>query len=283
MREKILELLDKKGDLPPLPDILVKVQQTSNDPKSSVTDLAGIIEMEPVLSGRIMSVANSAFYTRGAGAVKTLPMAIGKLGLKEIEKIVFSLELSRLFTDNTVIDSYQFWRHSLAVGVFAQSISPRLCSSVEDAETAYLTGLVHDIGIMVFSYLVPEEYSDFLKKVIEKNDPLEIQEKSVFGIDHAELGFHFIRRWWNLEKKTALGVKFHHSPDAGKKEISGDYRLINVSNCIINNQGFTNGIFCYFEAVDEKQWQDLGISPEEIQDVLGLVDSAVNQASTMLK
>jgi len=283
MREKILSKLDEGGSLPPLPDILVKLQQTVNDPKSQLNDIAQIIELEPVLAGKIMTISNSPYYLRGAGAVKDLRMAVGKLGTKELVRIAYSIKLSTLFTDSTVMDAAQFWRHSLAVAVFAQSLAVRLRKTKDESGLVYLAGLLHDIGVMVFACLVKDEYPGFLKTIIEKEEPLEVQEAEAFGIDHAELGTLFIRKWWNLDEAIAEIVLHHHDPLNGAAPGADCAMIVNAANGIIGGRGLTNGIFCFHGAFDESAWFNMGLSAEDAQDILSSVESAIDQASVLLR
>lgn len=278
MRDAILNLLEKKGDLPPLPEILLRLQNKVRDPKVSISDIAKIIEMEPVLAGRILNLANSAFYSRGFNQIKTLSLAIGKLGLREIIKMVYSIELTKIFIDSTILDYSQFWRHSLSVAIFSQTLSRRIKSLQEEQEIDYLAGLMHDVGIMVFGYLIPDEYMNFLKKLMEKEEPLEVQEKNYFGIEHAELGALFIEKWWHIDNRAVQGVKYHHFPFHGTGKERLCEQLINVANGLCNNQGITNGITCYTEVFKEGAWESLGLSLEEAENMIKDIHASLNEA-----
>lgn len=284
MRDKILQLMKERGDLPPLPDILIKVQEIVNNPRSQLSDITKLIEVEPIMTARIMSIANSPYYLRGAGVVKSLNVAVSKLGMNEIVKIIYSIEVSRLFTENNVLDSAQFWRHSLAVGVFSQNLAIRLNRTKEEIDLAYLAGLLHDIGIMVFAFLIPDEYEEFLKSLLDKEAPLEIQEREKFGIDHGELGSLFIKHWWKLDERLLTAVGKHHFPFSIKEDKEIDCaKLINVANGIVSNQGLMNGVFCFYEVFKEGAWLDLGLSLEDAQEILESVEEAFQQVNTLLK
>ena len=54
MIEKLLKLLETKGDLPPLSDILINLEGRINDPESDIEEISGLIQTEPVLSGRLI-------------------------------------------------------------------------------------------------------------------------------------------------------------------------------------------------------------------------------------
>ncbi|MCP4724546.1 MAG: HDOD domain-containing protein, partial [bacterium] len=221
MREKIIDLMNNKGDLPPLPDVLVKLQQIIDDPRTGIPDIVKILEMDPVLAAKIMSVSNSVHYTRGAGASKTLLMAVNKIGRNELLKIVYSIELSKMFSDNRIMDYTDFWKHCLSVAVMTQSLCKRLNFEEDYLDIAYLTGLLHDVGIMVFAYLVPDEYKNFLSATQgDDEESFERQEINTFGIDHSELGGMFISKWWDLDDRISQAIKYHHFPYPEEKMLS---------------------------------------------------------------
>ncbi len=79
MRNYILDLIQNNKDLPSLPEITVKLEELLADPDSKLKDIAKLIETEPVLSGKIITLSNSVHY-RGLSKIITIPMAIRRLG-----------------------------------------------------------------------------------------------------------------------------------------------------------------------------------------------------------
>ena len=72
MRSSILAMVEEKGNIPPLPDILVRLEPKIEDPKSNISDIAILIETEPILSGRMIQLSNSVFFNRGGNKVENL-------------------------------------------------------------------------------------------------------------------------------------------------------------------------------------------------------------------
>jgi HD-like signal output (HDOD) protein len=282
MRQRILNLLKIKGDLPPLPEIVLRLQSMVKDPQKSIKDIAKLIEYDPVMAGRIINLSNSVYYTRSQTLIKTLPVAISKIGLNMLLKLVYSLKISNLFSDNSVLDCVRFWRHSFAVAIFTQSLCNKIKANREEQDIAYLAGLMHDIGIMVFIYLIPNEYSDFLKKAKEKEIPIEQQEKEAFDIDHGELGSIFIENWWHIDKKVCQAVLNHHNPFQGDGCERKCAQLVHISNGICNNVGIYNGTGCFTESFKEAAWQELGFTLDELEIILTDVNSLVEQAEELI-
>ncbi|MBF0102016.1 MAG: HDOD domain-containing protein, partial [Desulfobacterales bacterium] len=180
MREQIIKLLHQRGDLPPFPDLLIQLKKLLDKPDVSIPELIKIIELDAALVGKILKLANSAFYSSSVSAISSISLAVMKLGLIKIKHLIYSLELSELFTDNRILDYKQFWEHSIAVANFTEQVATYIHASREVQDKAYMAGLMHDVGIMVFAYLIPKQYSEFLKHVEDTEETLEKQELAYF-------------------------------------------------------------------------------------------------------
>lgn len=282
MREMILGLLSEKEDLPPLPEIVIRLRMLLANPGVNVSDIAAVIEMEPVLAGRVLGMANSAFYLRNSKPITSLAIAITKLGFKMLTRIVFSFKLVSLFVDGGGMNARAFWRHSLAVAVFTQAISRRVKASWEEQEIAYLAGLMHDVGIMVFAHLIPAEYAAFLRNAHEVELPIEAQELKTFGIDHPELGALFIERWWNIEEHIIKEVRNHHMPFQCVDKERHCTQLVGISNALCNHKGITNGVHCKRPPFDDIVWNELGFSSIEAEDLIADLKTALDEAELFL-
>lgn len=77
-------------------------------------------------------------------------------------------------------------------------LANELLEDEDSIEASFLSGLMHDVGILVFDYLIPENYYDFLhtKDIDNSDQSLESLELAIYGIDHQELGAMFLKKWW---------------------------------------------------------------------------------------
>ena len=76
MKDLILEKLKASGYLPPLPDVLIALQKLMGDPDCDVEDVRRLISSEPVLSSRIIGMANSALFGGGRDLAENRVMVI---------------------------------------------------------------------------------------------------------------------------------------------------------------------------------------------------------------
>ena len=154
MREKLLKLIEEKENIPPLPDILLRLEAKIENPKSNISDIAVLIETEPILSGRLIKMSNSVFFGGGREKIENLSSAILRLGLKMVLDLAYTLEVPKLFMNGKGLNQKKFWEHSLAVAILARLLSRKCNNLVAEAELCYLSGLMHDIGILIFNFFI---------------------------------------------------------------------------------------------------------------------------------
>ena len=89
-------------------DIQPEYLELIDDPNSGINDVAQVIQTDPVLSGRLIQLANSVYFSGRSFTVTSLPRAIGRLGLKMALDIAYSVELPKLFAKVKQIDQELF-------------------------------------------------------------------------------------------------------------------------------------------------------------------------------
>ena len=282
MKDKLLELLETKGDLPPLSDVLISLEGRINDPASDIEEISGLIQTEPVLSGRLIKLSNSVLFGGGRDDVLDLNSAIMRLGLKMVLDLAYTLELPKAFKKSKSFDHVEFWKHSLGVACLSRTLVLHSGGSKDDLEASYLAGLMHDVGILVFDFLIPDEYGVFIGSLEDSGKSLEDLENSTFGISHPELGARFIEKWWPVSKQVVTSVRKHHGPLSDRVDSPGISRFINCANQIANNHEMGNGISCHIRPMSTKMLKILKLSEKELEEFVAITVEGVAAAETIL-
>ena len=97
MRKKILELIRANPNLPPLPEILFGLQKLMDDPDCEVEDVYHLIKTDPILTGRLITLANSALFCAGRDETGNLEDALVRLGVGQVMDLIYTLELPKTF------------------------------------------------------------------------------------------------------------------------------------------------------------------------------------------
>jgi len=282
VKDKLLKLLETKGDLPPLSDVLTSLEVRINNPETDIQEISDLIKTEPVLSGRLIKLSNSVLFGGGRDKVLDLNSAIMRLGLKMVLDLAYTLELPKAFKKPKSFSQMDFWKHSLGVAYLSRALVLHAGGNKEELEASYLSGLMHDVGILVFDYLIPDEYQAFTKNLGDAEKGLEELELAAFGISHPELGARFVEKWWPVSKQVVSSIRRHHGPLSGSTTSSGVSRFINCANQIANNHEILNGVSPYICPMSPNMLKILNLSAKELEIFVASTQEGVEEAESIL-
>jgi hypothetical protein len=186
--------------LPVLPSAVSRLLRISEDATSTL-ELERIAGSDPVLAARLLGAANSAQFGSRFEIIR-LREAILRVGVPEARRIAIACCLAGLFASRTL---RELWEHSQAVADIMLNLA-RFCGI--DTETAFLTGLLHDIGrlgLMIF----PAERRAQEQSWLEAGFPRVYAEALAYGTDHSKLGAEILRGW-DLPERIVDAVALHH-------------------------------------------------------------------------
>ena len=198
-----------------MPAAAMKLLTLLKDEKTSNAQIEQILRYEPGLTANILKLTNSAFFGLPT-KIGSIRQAILLIGWKKLVQIVLASCVSAII-DKPVqgydLSAGDLWRHSVAVSVASEILVKELKLSVP--EEVFTAALLHDVGKMVLGRYVKEDIA-----VIDGEEmqdvPFEQVERSMFGIDHAEIGANILRRW-SFPPAMISAVRWHHDPDAAPK------------------------------------------------------------------
>lgn len=221
--------------MPSLSTTVTKVLETCNDPKASPHDLNRVISLDPVLTGQVLRLINSAYYAL-PNPITSLPRAIIMLGLNTVKNLALSLAIldtmgGRNFARTISVND--FWAHCLCVGVTAKCLSEIKGANRSTCEDFFIAGLLHDLGKIPLSKQFPEQYLKTLKHSGPDLQPLFHAENEIFGIDHCVVG-EMIAQKWQLGKKLIQSLAYHHHPDEAGPDDRSFVAIVALANSFAN-------------------------------------------------
>lgn len=186
--------------------------EIASAPSGDVNDLAEAFEMMPELKDFTHALANTSFFGKDNNAV-TPKKVIRTLGKDLCKELLFTGLMLRDETDReNPFDWMPLWRHSIGVGLVANFLIYFMVRRGPDkqkekvtttfglakialsgmftakiAARAYFAGLMHDIGKMILADIAGYPFYIAARKAYEKQEPLHLHERAVFGIDHMEV------------------------------------------------------------------------------------------------
>ncbi len=205
--QEFLKRLEDLPELKPFPAAAAKLCSACKDPDASPKQIVEIITCDPGLAAKLLQVSNSSMYGF-SGRIRTIDHAVVLLGSKKVRDLALSMAGAEVFSqgDEAKDERNTLWKHSLAVATISRLIAPHVNNVVP--EEAFLAGIFHDVGKLVFYDLIPAEYSEMHGR-IDPSHRVEAENES-FGIDHAELGLECADDW-GLPQEIGNAIGSHHN------------------------------------------------------------------------
>ncbi|MEL7497668.1 MAG: HDOD domain-containing protein [Planctomycetota bacterium] len=198
-------------ELRPFPAIAIRVSQSCSNPDTTTRELAEIVESDATFATKIMRVVNSSLFacTR---EITTIRQALVILGRRSVVELVMSIAAQRVFytEDTTRQARLEIFEHSLACAVVGRSLVSFQQLSI-DGGSAFLAGVVHDIGKLIFLDLAPNVYPRLLAAVDPSMSAAEAEQR-LFGANHAMLG-ELLAKTWGLSTNITDVIGSHHNVD----------------------------------------------------------------------
>ena len=272
MRGVFAEILGKfksgKINPPVMPQVIREMQAVIKQPKSTPEELAQVIEKDPTISLRLISVANSPVY-RGITGIRNVKTAIPRLGLKETLNIVLAIANKSLYETRNVkykILMDKLWVHSLACAYGSKLIAQTL--KLDDLEKYFLMGLTHDIG----KTLLLKAFSEVSKGRSINIDAIEanIQEA------HIGLGSMLLKRWgFDAE---FINVITHHEDEEYSSDTVKEILVVHLANMLTRQMGFS----LFEEEIDFAELQSakiLKLEPAKVEGIGKEVKSIISDVA----
>jgi putative nucleotidyltransferase with HDIG domain len=270
--------------MPSLSITVAKIVEVTKNPQVTAKDLNKVINLDPVLMGRVLRLVNSAYYGL-SNKVTSLVTAIIMLGINTIKNLALSTAVLGRMKNKKKFKALNvdgFWRHSIGVGVAAKLIAEKIGVPTNLREEFFISGLLHDIGKIPMNDLYEEQYMNAIRNADLKKNPLIETENQVLGITHTEVGM-MIADKWNLSDETSDAILFHHEPNMVTGDNYNVVAAVYVANiyCNMNEVGFSGDR--YAGDIDESVLEMLGITEEFLDDLFDRISAEIEKASVFLQ
>jgi len=213
--------------LPSMPTTVLALGKAVGDDRCTVDRVLGILAQDPALSAALLRLANSVMFVRD-DRVMDLRSAVMRLGFDSIFHLGQSAAIIRSIGGGSHLDPRRLWQHSVAVGLVAKGLCG-LVRQEQHLESAYLAGLLHDIGKIALDQCFSEEYGPVVDAMAAGAVCLEA-ERELLGVTHAEVGA-MVAVQWNFPEAMVQAIRDHH-------DASGDFLtcVIQLSDLLVRTR-----------------------------------------------
>lgn len=246
-----------RGDVvfPTCFDITLKVRDMLRDPEIDLGKVSRILQAEPIISAKLLRMANSAALAPSSGnQVHDVSSAIMRLGLDAVKSAAFAMAIEQLAKSKHMSAyvelSSTIWRHSILVAALARRLAQHF--QYRKVDDAFFAGLVHDIGAFYLLHYACED----AELARDRDAMLDLMIGWHDGIGHALLD-----ALGQSSQELLTAVQDHESRDRldSARDLSD---LLRLANQIANRRVAWHDV----DAADDIAGALL--SPEEIDTLL---------------
>jgi HD-like signal output (HDOD) protein/prolyl-tRNA editing enzyme YbaK/EbsC (Cys-tRNA(Pro) deacylase) len=234
--------IQRLTELPPMPEMAQRILQLRANPYGGAHDLARIVELDPSLAAQVIRYASSPLFGY-RGKLGSIQDAISRvLGYDMVMDIAFGIATGRAFRIplDGPLGLRAFWRDAIYSAALTQALSKLLPPPQRlRPGLAYLAGLLHDFGFLLFGQLYPSEFAHFNQALLaQPQRELHDLEMEQLGATHTELGT-WLMEAWQMPAEIITTVREHHNPHYDGVH-AGYPQLVRLAKQLLQTRGIAS-------------------------------------------
>ena len=201
--------------LPTLPAYVFELNTLLAATPANLKRVAEVIRTDPSLTAQVLRLCNSPFMGFRE-RVTRIEHAVMLVGTEKLRTMVLTCSLVEYVGHRVATEDVQsFWQHSFLTAALSERLARGI--AYPQPEQAYLSGLLHDIGVLPLLVVLSTEQQGSSGLVsCGWGESLEA-ERDRFGMDHCEVG-HWIGVSWNFPPTLLEVMSGHHNPEQATED-----------------------------------------------------------------
>lgn len=258
--EEVLLLIEH---IPPFPKVAQRVMELLEDPNSTASQLAEVIQFDAAITANVLKICNAAYFGLPR-KVSSLDEGLVVIGQDVLKDIIITSSSAKFFKGKVGagydLGDGELWQHSVACGIMAKLLVGTVNGI--DASSVFTAALLHDIGKRFLSTFIADDFQKIMKLVQNEQVSFEMAEHEIIGIDHAKLGGIIFQKW-GFPEDMKDAVENHHEADAlDRDDLTA---LVALANAIVLSMGIGVGANGLASVIDGHGLSRFGLDGETIQ------------------
>ncbi len=271
-------------ELPVSPENIQKLQKLFSADIPDTSEIKSIITHDPSLAANVLKVANSARYCISyRNHFSSVEEAIKRVGIDKIEKMVSNIQVISKFDSNSNLFNYRtFSRHLITAAYLAQVVSDSslIDFTEEQRSSLFLSGLMHDIGILIYDQFFHQTFESIVEYSITKKKPfLDAEQILALSESHAAIGSALLEIW-KIDPAIISAIRFHHMPQRAPQKYENIAAVLFITEyilCTTRHGSFEGKI----QESNKQVWEYLGISESNAYELFNEANARM-QASKVI-
>jgi HD-like signal output (HDOD) protein/CheY-like chemotaxis protein len=209
--EELRTLVGGVAGLPVRPETYAELTEAIAEPGIDMASLGRIVSRDTALASKVLHLTSSAFF--GARrSFTSVEQAVTFIGARALKRLVLAAEVFRAFDPRQSLGGLSLdaeQRHGLACA----GIARQLAAQPEQAESAFLAAMLHDIGKLALATRAPKVMRQLNRQRSGRASLSPAVEQKTAGASHARIGAYLLGLW-GIETPVVEAVAYHHDPAA---------------------------------------------------------------------
>ena len=203
--------------------VALEIQQAIQN-EADLAEVEALILKDQAISSEVLRVANSSFFA-GLAKLQSIRQALVRLGVNRVFSLVMIATQKQAFrANNPFLENLmlKLWQHAVASAGACRWVALKTGYG-NLAETAFLAGLLHDLGSLVNLRVMDE-----VANLPAMGELTEGVIREVIDTTHAAYGYQVMQRW-NLPEEYALAARDHHLENPAHPPLIQIVRLVDAA------------------------------------------------------
>lgn len=238
--------IEQVYEMPPMPELGRRILDLQSDPNAGARELADIVQLDPSLAAQVIRYASSSYYGY-SGRITNIQEAISRvLGYDMVMNLAVGLAAGRSFCipENGPLGLKKFWEHAILSAVLMQRLGAAMPASLRPAPAqSYLSGLLHDFGILLLGHLFPPEFQ-LLNKMAQAHPKQSVADlecrllgmgeaREMLAMGHARIGA-WLMEAWRMPDPLRITLLEHHTSEY-QGECDALVHLVQLSDFLLQH------------------------------------------------
>jgi len=195
--------------MPAFPESVQRILSLTADINCAPRDLVQVVRHDPVLTGQILKLVNSAYFALSR-PIASIKHAVVYVGINTIKHLALSVATVGVLPSGSSAgySTGQHLERSLATAACARLLAKRCTMSPREGDDGFLAGLLHNIGKLVLALHHKKGYRKILAQAAKSGEPLHRIERATLGTTHFEVGAMVARRW-RIDPSIVNAIRYY--------------------------------------------------------------------------
>jgi len=186
------DYVEQASEIFVLSDSFFRIRELIDEESSTIDDISEVILLDPALSGTVLKLANSPFFSY-PGKIDTISKAVLVLGITEVYNLVIAYFTTEAFKNIDANQDYldEFWVKSVDCALLMKFLGTSL--GIVNAERLFILGLLHNLGELVVHQVTTKK-----QRACDSQDinllPW-VKQQDILGFTFGECSAELLKEW----------------------------------------------------------------------------------------